>query len=155
MNHHPLILLTTYLKTQASAELAASAALWATSCVGCKGQCSLLSAGCPPALQLIFLRSVFISIPLASSLHWCMGFFYPSCRNTWGLVLILVSSTLNKELLLEVLILRRGKKPSSAFSASVEDLLIFKSEHLSAILSAYYLLFPGSLVVSFHPHHCL
>lgn len=34
------------------------AALWATSCVGCKGCCSLLSAGCPPGLQLIFLKSI-------------------------------------------------------------------------------------------------
>lgn len=43
-----------------------------------------------------------------------------------------------------MLILRRGEKPSSALCVIVEDLLKFKSKHLSAILSAYYLLFSNT-----------
>lgn len=137
-----------WLQMQPSVQLAALAARdIAPSCSDC----------CPPGCRLLFLQSCFLS---------CRP---PACTGTWAYsipaaeilgVLVLIPVTLypllwtTEELLLEVLI-RRGEKPSSALCVIVEDLLIFKSEHLSAVLSAYYLLFPDTLAVSFYPHKCL
>lgn len=86
-----LVLLATSLQTQVSAGLAASAALWATSCVGCEGPCSLLSVGCPPGLQLIFSEKCVDFYPfgpqpalvhglLLSQLQEYLGFGIDPCK---------------------------------------------------------------------------
>lgn len=106
--------------------------------LGGRGHCSLVFSILSYWLRLLLLQSCFPSCwPPACTGMWVHSI--PAAEILGVLVLIPVMlyplRWANEQLLLELLILRRSEKPSSALCV-VEDLMVFKSEYLSAILSA-------------------